>query len=147
MTVFELIERLTGIGASLSAEGNEVAVRFPEEHRRDVERLGLEIKALKPELLRELVRQDDQQHRVNGSPEDIDLALKIGSYLETLPAHQSATASQIAEAFHGRQYALDKVIDIYFVCEELHAARILIRGLDGYGYQLRACGPGKAPRT
>lgn len=70
------------------------------------------------------------------SAEDIDLALKIGTFLETLPAHQSATASQIAEALYGRQYLLDHVTDIYCVCEELRGARILNRGRDGYGYEL-----------
>jgi len=54
MTVFELMERLTGIGASVSAEGDQVAVRFSEEHRRQVEGLGPEIRRLKPELLKKL---------------------------------------------------------------------------------------------
>jgi hypothetical protein len=146
MTVFELMERLTGIGASLSADGGQVAVRFPEEHRRDVERLGLEIQRLKPELLRELARKSRRPRRANNSPEDIDLALKICSYMETLPADRSATISELAEALHGRRYTMDHVTDIYLVCEELREARILIRGRDGYGYQL-SCPRGQAPRT
>ncbi|HEV2491482.1 MAG TPA: hypothetical protein VG204_00255 [Terriglobia bacterium] len=54
MTVFELVKQLAGIGARVSAEGDQVAVRFPEEHRREVEGLGPEIRRLKPELLRVL---------------------------------------------------------------------------------------------
>jgi hypothetical protein len=67
---------------------------------------------------------------------DIDLALKIGTYMESLPAHQSAPATQIAEALHGRDYTLAQVVDIRRVCEELREARILIRSRDGYGYRL-----------
>jgi hypothetical protein len=54
MTVFELMERLTGIGANVSAEEDQVAVCFPEERRGEVEALGGEIRRLKPELLRAL---------------------------------------------------------------------------------------------
>lgn len=68
-------------------------------------------------------------------PEDIELALKVGGYLEMLPAHRSATASEIAEALHGRSYTLAQMTDIYGICEELREAKILIRGRDGYGYQ------------
>lgn len=52
MSVLELMERLTGIGASVSADGDQVAVRFPKQRRVDVEALGPEIRRLKPELLR-----------------------------------------------------------------------------------------------
>lgn len=133
MTVLELMERLTGIGATVSAEGDHVAVRFSGEHRREVEGLGPEIQRLKPELLHELATQSAQPHN---SPEDIDLALKIGFYLETLSSHRSVTASEIAETFHGRDYTLEQVIEIFRICEELREARILIRGWDGYGYCL-----------
>lgn len=136
MSVVELMKRLTGIGARVSADGDQVAVRFPEEHRQDVERLRLEIQRLKPELLRELAKQDGQPPGVTRSPEDIDLALKIGAYLEMLPANRSATTSELAEALYGTWYTLDNVTDIYLVCEELREAGILIRGRDGYGYQL-----------
>ncbi len=58
MTVLELMDRLAGIGARVTAEGNDVAICFPEEHRRAVEGLGPEIRRLKPELLKELSDAD-----------------------------------------------------------------------------------------
>jgi hypothetical protein len=67
-----------------------------------------------------------------------DLALKIRAYLETLPTDQKATADEIAEALHGRNYTLSHVAEAYRVCEELREAQILIRGRDGYGHQVGA---------
>lgn len=131
MTVIELMGRLAGLGATVRADGDQVAVCFPEEHRRDVEGLGPEIQRLKPQLMRELVAVPARD-----SLDEIALAVKIGNYLATLPAHQSVTASEIAEAFHGRDYTLDQVIEAYRICEQLREARLLNRGRDGYGYQL-----------
>lgn len=71
-------------------------------------------------------------------PEDIELAVKIGSFLDNLPASRSATANEIAEALFGKNCALDSVIRICQLSEELWQAGILVKGLDGYGYQL-AC--------
>jgi len=79
--------------------------------------------------------QPGQQPRAFTSAEDIDLALKVGGYLETLFDHSSATASQIAEALHGLDYTLVQVTEIYRICEELRQARIVVRGRDGYGYR------------
>jgi len=129
MTVTELMERLTGIGATVRADGDQVAVCFPEKQRRHVEELAPEIQRLKPQLMRVLVAVPGE------SLDDIALALKIATYLETAPVHHSVTASEIAEALHGRDYTLAQVIDVYRICEELRDALILIRGQDGYGYQ------------
>jgi len=77
MTVFELMERLTRIGASVSAEGDQVAVRFSEEHRRQVEGLGPEIRRLKPELLKKLndassdTLFDGLETRLDGERDDV----------------------------------------------------------------------------
>jgi hypothetical protein len=54
ITAVELIERLAEIGASVSVDGEQVTIRFPEEQRGQVEGLGPEIRRLKPELLKEL---------------------------------------------------------------------------------------------
>jgi hypothetical protein len=132
MDVSELIDRLTWMGARISAEGDEVAVRFPEELRREVEELAPTIRELKPRLLRAL---RDQTGEPCHELKDIELGLKICGQLASLPAHRSATAVEIAEAFHGRDYALDRVFEVYRVCEELRQAGILTRGRDGYGYQ------------
>ena len=71
-------------------------------------------------------------------PEDVELAIKIGGFLDTLAARQSATATDIADALFGKTCPLDRAIRIYQLSEELRQAGILVRGLDGYGYQL-AC--------
>jgi hypothetical protein len=68
MTVVDLLERLTRIGATVTVDGDQVAVCFPEEHRRDVEELGSEIRCLKPELLRTL-REQNADHMVAASKE------------------------------------------------------------------------------
>jgi len=130
MTVTELIGRLADIGATVKAEGDRVAVRFPEERRRDVEELGPDIQRLKPQLMRELLVAPPE------SLDDIALALKVIALLEKLPDCRSLTISEITEAFYGRGYTLDQVTEVYRDCEELREARILIRARDGYGYQL-----------
>ena len=79
------------------------------------------------------------QREFRSPTEDIDLALKIGSYVERLPTHQSATACEIAEAVHGPGYTRGEVAAILRICEELCGARILIRGGRGYDYQLGGC--------
>jgi hypothetical protein len=161
----DLVASFEAAGGSFSLEDGHVTVTYPKDQRDalmpilsllrafkvDVERLVLErgkIHSAQPHTLY-MGRMKKGEAKVPeagfrpGSPteskqsaEDIDLALKIGAYLEKLPAHQSATASQIAEAHHGRQYTLEHVIEAYQICEEMRGARILIRGRDGYGYQL-----------
>jgi|GEM_PF-1904131 len=81
MTLLELMERLTGIGASMSADGDQVAVYFPEERRVDVEALGLEIRRLKPELLR--VIAEPSMKPVTAGPES-PLHGLIGGQLVTM---------------------------------------------------------------
>jgi hypothetical protein len=137
MNVSELIDRMTGIGASISAEGDELAVRFPEQCTRDVEELAPAIRELKPKLLRVLGGKIGEP----GQLKDIELALHIYSHLVSLPAFQSATACEVAGALHGRNYTLDHVIEVYRACEQLLEARILIRGRDGYGFQLDVPAP------
>ncbi len=66
---------------------------------------------------------------------EVDLALRIGTFLEALPGNRSATASEIAEALFGPGYKLDHVISCYRCCKVLEEAKLLIHGLDGYGYQ------------
>ena len=70
------------------------------------------------------------------SAEEIELALRIGAFLETLPGHQSVTASEIAEKLYGGDYTLNRVLEVYQICEALRASKVLILGRDGYGYQL-----------
>jgi len=72
--------------------------------------------------------------------EDINLALKIRNYLDQLPKYQSATASEIAEALHGRNYTLEQMVEIYRICEELLQSQILGPGRNGYGYGLQPPG-------
>jgi hypothetical protein len=67
---------------------------------------------------------------------DIELALRVIACLKAPPAHQSFTASELAERLHGRGYTLDHVIEIYRVCGLLCEARILVPGRDRYGYRL-----------
>jgi len=67
---------------------------------------------------------------------DIELALRVIACLKAPLAHQSFTASELAERLHGRGYTLDHVIEIYRVCGLLCEARILVPGRDRYGYQL-----------
>ncbi len=68
--------------------------------------------------------------------DDVEEALEIVGYLEALSGRHSATASEIAEKLHGRNYTLERVVEIYRACEALRAAGILISGRDGYGYQI-----------
>ena len=78
----------------------------------------------------------DQTGRPHHELKDIELALKIGGYLARLPAHQSATACELAEAFHGLGYPLADMIAAYRVCEQLRQEQVLVRGRNGYGYRL-----------
>jgi hypothetical protein len=137
MTVWELMKELADTGATVKADGGEVAVIFPEEHRRHIEELGPEIRRLKPQLLRELSRSRDFFNRADrsGTTGEIELALKVGRYLNTFPGHRSVTASEIADTLFGKECGLDRVLEVYRICEELREARIVIKGRDGYGYQ------------
>jgi hypothetical protein len=81
MTVLELMERLTAIGASVRAEGHEVAVRFPEGHRQEVEELGPEIRRLKPDLMRAL----------GGSPPVRSVAKETNADMETSADYPTAS--------------------------------------------------------
>jgi hypothetical protein len=58
MTVLELLEELTEIGATVTSDGDQVAVCFPEERRFEVQALGPEIRRLKPELLRTVAERN-----------------------------------------------------------------------------------------
>jgi hypothetical protein len=69
-------------------------------------------------------------------PGDVDLAMRIATFLETLSEHQSATASEIAERFYGADYTLNQILEVYRICEILRSDRLLIRAREGYGYQL-----------
>ena len=55
----------------------------------------------------------DQTGRPHHELKDIKLALKISGFLARLPAHQSATACELAEAFHGLGYPLADMIAAY----------------------------------
>jgi hypothetical protein len=66
---------------------------------------------------------------------DVELALRISTFLEALPGNRSATASEIAEGLFGRDYTLGHVVNCYHCCRAMEEAKVLIQGLDGYGYQ------------
>jgi hypothetical protein len=79
-------------------------------------------------------------------PWDVDLAIRIATFLETLPGHQAAAASEIAEKFYGAECTLNQILEVHRICEILRGDRLLIRGCDGYRYQLccwaKRCSPG-----
>src|SRR5436853_4964724 len=65
MNIPELMEQLDRAGATLLADGNEVTVSFPEEHRHEIEQLGSMIRRLKPDLLQAL-----RERTTKPNPED-----------------------------------------------------------------------------
>jgi hypothetical protein len=71
MTAVELIERLSKIGASVTIDGEQVTVRFPEGYRQQVEGLGPEIRRLKGELLRAL-NDANRQTPLDGNERRLD---------------------------------------------------------------------------
>jgi hypothetical protein len=143
LSATNVLDRLAALGCAVRVEGEKLKVRGP--NLPEVAVLVSELRAHREEaipIVRKLssappAPKAGQPGLLSGFDQlgDIDLALSVVTHLEALPSHISATACEIAEALHGRDYTLDQVIQAYRLCEELREARILIRGRDGYGYQ------------
>ena len=133
-----IVESLEEAGVRFRLDGKKVKAKLPKLAPPEVLQKLETLRMRRDEVATLLRFRQGEVFEPTPSTEDIDLALKIGTHLETLPAHRSATACEIAETLHGSQYMLDHVIKIYLMCEELREARILIRGREGYGYQFSA---------
>ncbi len=133
-----IVESLEAAGVRFRLDGKKVKAKLPKPAPPEVLQKLETLRVCRGEVATLLRLRQSEAFEPTPSTEDIDLALKIGTHLETLPVHRSATASEIAEVLHGQDYTLAQVVDIYRICQELREARILIRGREGYGYQFSA---------
>jgi hypothetical protein len=70
-----------------------------------------------------------------GSSCDPALLSSVRAHLETLPCDCSATATEIALALYGPTHSLDQIMEVLRASEFLASMRVLVRGVDGFGYQ------------